>query len=537
MGQVNIYRISPPKYNDFNIRLQNDFLRTRTKKIKNGLTSYDLTFYYQIQTNPKEISWSWIFDEYRVNTPTVAGAPKGVLTISSLQSQSVYAVTFGTAFFCVDKFCDRDFGFEYACRVPYSNIRLTALTNPISVRNKTINSYQNCATLEFDSGESFAKIKATMGVFSGDDFLKDTIEVGTALKFQLKSDSLDNIVKLVLHIEKVLKAPRKTPIPRFNVVRDKTRIERLQQSLIAAIKGQLPQVIISEFGIIGSCEIFNRCDSYELSYKHHKAVFSDLNFTNIIGFCEKYHIDTPVELLHIKVGFIEDGQQKNQTTLLSTLDFMDEKERCLLVQGEWYEFNDDYLDYLKNSLSEIPVFYNPRFDLSQSQLDNFREQKASEEKDDAQYKGLSFEAIKKAMKTKYYAERAFNAMRVSDGFILGDRKPIPIGNAIIEVDDLYRDDTIFSVKRGNSSADFSYVADQSSMAINAYKSGSIPNVGGIKKIVIWLIFTRSQKLSLHGNLLEWDELNMLILKNRLDQWKKEVRLAGFQPEIWINYQN
>ena len=75
------------------------------------------------------------------------------------------------------------------------------------------------------------------------------------------------------------------------------------------------------------------------------------------------------------------------------------------------------------------------------------------------------------------------------------------------------------------------------MAINAYKSGSIPNVGGIKKIVIWLIFTRSQKLSLHGNLLEWDELNMLILKNRLDQWKKEVRLAGFQPEIWINYQN
>ena len=215
---------------------------------------------------------------------------------------------------------------------------------------------------------------------------------------------------------------------------------------------------------------------------------------------------------------------------------MDESERCLLVQGEWYEFNDDYLEYLKNSLSEIPVFYDSRFDLNQSQLDKFQEQKAEEEKDRDEYKGKDFEAIKKAMKTKYYAERAFNLMRVSDGFILGDRQNIKIGESTIEVADLYREETIFSVKRGNSSADFSYVTDQSSIAINAYKSGTIPRAGKIKKIVIWLIFNRSQQLTLHNNRLEWDELNMLILKNRLDQWKKEVRLAGFQPEIWINYQ-
>ena len=30
-------------------------------------------------------------------------------------------------------------------------------------------------------------------------------------------------------------------------------------------------------------------------------------------------------------------------------------------------------------------------------------------------------------------------------------------------------------------------------------------------------------------------LEMLMLKNRLDQWKKEVRLQGYTPLIRVNY--
>ena len=32
-----------------------------------------------------------------------------------------------------------------------------------------------------------------------------------------------------------------------------------------------------------------------------------------------------------------------------------------------------------------------------------------------------------------------------------------------------------------------------------------------------------------------EQLEMLMLKNRLDQWKKEVRLQGLKPLIYINY--
>ena len=31
------------------------------------------------------------------------------------------------------------------------------------------------------------------------------------------------------------------------------------------------------------------------------------------------------------------------------------------------------------------------------------------------------------------------------------------------------------------------------------------------------------------------ELNMLMLKNKIDAWKKEVRLLGYAPIIRINY--
>ena len=534
MGQINIYKINPQKQKDFFIRLDKDFSKSQNKSILKDSSSYTLVFYYKTHATAKEISWAWVFSAYGINPPKVEGSPKGVLTIISKKNQAVYAVTFGSAFFCVDKFCDRDFGFEYACRVPYSNIRLTALTNPVSARNKTINSYQNYNVLDFDSGESFAKIKGKMGLSEDDDFFKDSIEVGTAIKFQLKNDSLDNIINLILHIEEILKRDKQIKIPRFNIVKDKERISLLQNNLISAIKKQIPQVLVSEFTIIGSMEIFNRYDSYKLSYKRNNEEFSELNLPNIVKFCENCNIETTEEWLDIKVAFMVDGEQKDSTSLLSILDFMDEGERCLLVQGDWYEFNDDYLTYLKDSLSEIPVLYNQDFDLTQTKLDQFQGQKVIEEKEE--YEGKTIDEIRKIMKSKYYAERAFNEMRVLDGFTLGDRKNISIGRSKIEVADLYRDDAIFSVKRGKSSADFSYVAEQSSMAVSAYKNGTIKTVGNIKKIVIWLIFERSQKLSLHDNCLEWDELNMLVLKNRLDQWKKEVRLAGFQPEIWINYQ-
>ncbi|WP_447382673.1 hypothetical protein [Enterococcus faecalis] len=53
------------------------------------------------------------------------------------------------------------------------------------------------------------------------------------------------------------------------------------------------------------------------------------------------------------------------------LDYTDEEERYTLLNGEWYSYNNDYIDYLNDSLSEIPVIYNPEYDFSKKGMKLF----------------------------------------------------------------------------------------------------------------------------------------------------------------------
>ena len=537
MGQINIYRIASHKRQDCLVRLNRDFIIPAPPKTiyREDSTTYTLTFYYLKELPAKDVSWAWVFRTYAIPLPEVKGSPKGIITISINDDLPVYAVTFGTAFFIIDQYCDRDFGFEYASRVPYRDIKLTALTNPTSIRNKTINSFRNNHHLDFDSGESFSKIKGKIDL--EEDSLKNTIEVGTAIKFQVKEDSLEAIVDLILHIETVLQQSKQTSIPVFKLVKEEEKITTLNNHLVTAIQNNSSQVLVSEFNIIGSMEVFNRSDSYVIKYKQLEKETSELSLEVIKAFCEKHGIPLSREVFEIKITSFVDGRSQNTSSFYSMLDYMDESERCLLINGSWYEFNDDYLNYLMHSLSEIPVIYNPDFDFTSKILSDFQKNKAQEEKILPEYQGKTLSEVEKSMRTKYYAERAFNMLRSdNNGFKLYDRGTNRIGNAKIEIMDLFSNTTMFAVKRGNSSGDFSYVTDQSLMSVQAYKENLIQGAPSISKVAVWLIFERSEKIPLKNNTLDWDALNMLILKNKLDSWKKAVRLAGFQPEIWINYQ-
>ena len=90
------------------------------------------------------------------------------------------------------------------------------------------------------------------------------------------------------------------------------------------------------------------------------------------------------------------------------VDFTDDEKRCLLLKGEWYSFNDDYVQYLQDSIAELDVVYDSRFDFSNIKLLEYVERKYQEEKDCAEYSGLDDQEVKKKIKDKYYAERVFN---------------------------------------------------------------------------------------------------------------------------------
>lgn len=225
--------------------------------------------------------------------------------------------------------------------------------------------------------------------------------------------------------------------------------------------------------------------------------------------------------MDIQVILYQDGNFVGKKIIKELVDFMSDEEEAVLSNGIWYEYNEDYLKYLTDSLSEIPVIYDKKFDYSKQQYEKFIQEKSDEE-------GIE----KTILKKKYYKEFVFNTlMEQNYGFKNYDRK---IENGV-ESMDLYNDRTMYAVKIGNTSSKLCYVVDQSISSLKMYKSKLISDFPEIDAVAIWIILERKNKLNEKNGRVDINELNMLMLKNKIDSWKKTVRLMGYKPIIYINY--
>lgn len=206
------------------------------------------------------------------------------------------------------------------------------------------------------------------------------------------------------------------------------------------------------------------------------------------------------------------------------------------MDGEWYLYNEDYLEYISDSISEINVLFQPEYNYSTEAHDDFLDIKYEELKLANEYHDLSEIEIRKKIKQKFYKENYYNInLETQHHFTNFDRTLISIDKHKFEVMDLYKDNTMYTVKFGNASGKLCYAVDQSLEAIKAYKKGLI-NLPGvtIKEVCLWLVLEREELPLLNGT-PNINAMNMLILKNKIDLWKKEVRMMGFIPSIRINY--
>lgn len=126
-------------------------------------------------------------------------------------------------------------------------------------------------------------------------------------------------------------------------------------------------------------------------------------------------------------------------------------------------------------------------------------------------------------------------MEVKDNFENYDRKGSRVGIFNVEAMDLYKDGMMCAVKIGNASLKLCNAVDQSLTALKLYKKNQLPGMPKVETVVLWFILERREHLEDADGKPDINKLEMLMLKNRLDQWKKEVRVQGFQPLIYINY--
>lgn len=197
MSKINLYKIDERYHRAFFDYLTEKLNYIENRELEDEQGEKHLFSLFKLDEEvDKEISWNWILNEFEQPQLSVKTQPKAVLTIEC--DDDLYAVTFGSAFFLVDKFCDKNFAFEFARRVKYVEIKTTTLLSPNMQRNKSISTYINYDDLEFDSGESFAKLKAKLNLNEyNSELIGETIEFGNSIKFDLKAPSLENMLKLL----------------------------------------------------------------------------------------------------------------------------------------------------------------------------------------------------------------------------------------------------------------------------------------------------------------------------------------------------
>ena len=538
MSSINLYKIDDSKIDSFRTALKEklspqDEHITYTDK-EEGI-KFEFALYTKCESFKKAIKWNWLLNTFGMASITLDTSPQAIL-LAQNENGSLYAITYGHSFFLVDKYCDRDFGFSVARKMDFDEIKTTTLTTPNSKRNKTVNTYINYNELEFDSGESFAKIKVKASFSDDFSMFKPSIEIGTSIRLVTEEDSLACIANIIRYFENIIATEKdKYKIPVFSKVKDIQRIELLEQHLRERVQEE-PTLCLSELDIVGVTEIFNHNDSeYILKYQGKTKKIESLTTLELQNFCQENDWNFKDVILDITVQCFCDGSKTDTALVRELIDFTDDEERCLLSKGTWYQYNDDYLSYLRDSISEIVAEYHPEYDFSKEKHDDYIETLFSNAKLMPENRGKDEREIRAKLKKTYYYERAFNLVMERDyGFENHDRNNIVIGGSTIEIADLYKNQTLFAVKVGNASSKLCYAVDQSLAALRLYKHNLLADMPPIDSVAIWLILERKNHIEENGvpniNLLE-----MLLLKNKIDQWKKEVRLQGLKPIIYINY--
>lgn len=538
MGQVNLYKIEDSKQKEFTELLSNkyEFIGEQEyKSISDKNKTYIVGTYLFCSDNCKKPDWQWILDEYDHEEIKIYSSPRAILKIEV--EGVTYVISYGLAYFSVDKYCDVDFAFDFAKRIEFREIKTTTLTAPNSKRNKIVNVFVDYNNLVYESGESYAKIKAKTENKDAGFLFKEMIEIGHSIKVQLRENSISCILEFIEYVEMISKKSVLNKIPVFGKVKDEEIVAALDEELLRKISDNIECINVSELDVIGVTEIFNNNDaSFILKYKRNQEQVEELTKDTIIQFIEKNRINLEKNFFDIRITCLKNEQEVCTYNIKRVIDYTDDERKCVLIKGEWYQYNSDYIEYLHESISKLDVIYNPEYDFSESELKSYVAEKYNEEKDSELYEGMTPKQIKDKLNKKYYAERTYNnVLSEKYGFENHDRESVSIHNEKLELMDLYKDKTMYAVKIGNTSAKLSYVVDQSMVSLEMYKNNQLPDMPEIQKVAVWIVLKRKHKLPIQNGKPDISMLNMIMLKNRLAEWEKSVRLARYTPIVYLNY--
>lgn len=517
------------QYNIFKVKNKKELLEHMQDKgyekcgneIESG--NYKLNLYCKYEENQK-IGWKSVFDAFgEDNIPNKSGIAGIVLC--NADYNYTYAITYGTSSFTVQKYCDREFGFNFAKRIELDEMKRKSSITASSNKNSSIVSYKNTKTVLYETGENITSLSFTP---LNKDYGR-RIDIGKSIKFNIDIP-FSQISELLDRIQSDLNKDPINKIPLLVEVKNSNEITEYYERMYKDFRCELEKyktnnklenfnsINLNEFTVVG-CDFFFGSESGKiLKIGREEYPIELLNLEELFTFSIKYNIDIQQLIEHAKIVY---KNESNETIFSEPfkkhVNYELNNENICFYDGRWYEYNNDYIKLVQDEIKTINVIYKKDDNINKSSLDNqeglYREDKIN----------------------KFLAKKYSGILLDRDCLILRYDNEFYHNNYKVEIADLIIDNTYFSLKVGNSQS-LSYCVDQSTLSANLINSNIVSlkkiDNNAIKKVGLWFYLDR--KKFFENNSIDILKLNSIMLISKISIWSKQIKSMGKIPIIYVS---
>lgn len=493
---------------------------------------YSMTFYYSENIRGNEVWWWQIYREFfndGVKEPKNIFHFGILLCLNGEKPEEIYAVSLGKSHFYLSKFIYPDFGIQLAVRMADENTILLKKSRYFAgTKRQDVSSYQRFQLGSYEPGESVdhLKLKASNKDVWGDR----NIIFADSIQMDMDRSPVDLAV-IFDQIDANIAGQEIIHLPKLEPVEDEL-VEELDRLLFASIKDMKGNVQIEEFYVYGVAICFSFHDyDYRLSCKrsgqagsYRLDIGNTLEVSDISGFLNDHQDIT--DLNEVRIQFRNDDQGAFTKILKEVLDLPVDHGgyQYFLKNGDWYQFNQTFMEYLKRSLDSIDT--ELRDDLNEA---DYQQWKAEKER--------QIEAGDPVDDNLTYRESYFNKKQCTDnGFILLDRQLTQI-QALeqgkkkykVEIADLFKNGEIISVKISDTNHQLIYNIEQSKDAVELIKRGVVQFDEELTTAALWFVFEDDiQKIT------QFNSIQFLLA---IESWQKLVKNFNLKPKLYISKHN
>lgn len=458
---------------------------------------WQTAFYFSATPDPVEIPWVNTYDS--IFTSSEKPTNKIHYGAYVWQKDGVcYGLSFGKSHFYLRQFADSDFGLQMATRIANKeDVTQKAARKFAGKKKREVRNYTKESPIDIESGESVDCIQSSIIQEHQENFGKSG-KFGTSLLLTLDANPSD-IPHTLDELYRVSQEEPKFKLPKIVIIRDEARISTYDDRLVEKIKSIDPSANFNDetHYIVGIDFIFPSHQRYALKFKRIESEeLESLDITTLKSFIDQHSISDE-EILEIRVKVMQDDARPYSKTLKQSLEFTLDEERVMLADGEWKEFNEDYLTQLHTYIDGVISI------------------------------DTTFENELKEISTD---EPTFNTNAGQYGYTVADTDFSLIGlpGHTVEAWDLKKDTTAFAVKFGTPQK-LGYVCDQATNTLEIMRNApEYRSALSFDTYCLWLGMTRvtmPDKLS---------DIPSIIFKQKLETWARKCREMGINPVVRLS---